>query len=429
MPEIADVVGTAWAPDGASVVLAHVVPLPSSRITGSPEDFFLDSLDLRSGELVPIGVGERPRFSASGRYLSYWSWDGDLRVAIGGRVVALPHATTPDVRWAGDTLFFIEKKEIRTWADGIERTISHLPDELELSYPHDDAHFSADTERFLVTRYLADGSVRRYLGNTRAGTAGELDLPGATYTEWAPAGHTLLVRYADRLELRDDAIVRGAPLSRFAGPVHTWLPDARALLVGQLSAAQLGSIRFDAFAAWASDASAATATLPDLVGAREFSPDGAFFVGTARTGLRGGRLEIFRCGTGVAAAPIAIAAAPEPSDRRLLRPVVGAITQVVRPTHTGIDIAAPLGTVLVASDDGVVSEVGQVTVGGRRVCVRHPSAIETCQYHTSAALVTVGQRVVRGQPIALIGLTGVTTGPHVHWEATAVGTIVDPLTR
>jgi murein DD-endopeptidase MepM/ murein hydrolase activator NlpD len=109
--------------------------------------------------------------------------------------------------------------------------------------------------------------------------------------------------------------------------------------------------------------------------------------------------------------------------------VVGALTQLVTPTHTGIDIAAPLGALIEAADDGVVTAVGWVNVGGRRVCVGHASGIETCDYHTSAALVRVGDRVVRGQPVALVGLTGVTTGPHVHWEATIGTRIVDPLTR
>jgi len=70
-----------------------------------------------------------------------------------------------------------------------------------------------------------------------------------------------------------------------------------------------------------------------------------------------------------------------------------------------------------------------VNVGGRRVCVGHASGITTCDYHTSAALVRIGERVSRGQPVALVGLTGVTTGPHVHWEATVGTRIIDPLTR
>jgi murein DD-endopeptidase MepM/ murein hydrolase activator NlpD len=117
------------------------------------------------------------------------------------------------------------------------------------------------------------------------------------------------------------------------------------------------------------------------------------------------------------------------AEQRALRPVVGAITQVLTPRHTGIDLAAPLGALIVADDDGVVTAVGWVAVGGRRVCVGHPSGVESCAYHTSAALVRVGDRVARGQPIALVGLTGVTTGPHMHWEATVGTRIVDPLAR
>jgi murein DD-endopeptidase MepM/ murein hydrolase activator NlpD len=61
--------------------------------------------------------------------------------------------------------------------------------------------------------------------------------------------------------------------------------------------------------------------------------------------------------------------------------------------------------------------------------VAHGAGLESCYYHGSSALVTVGQRVTRGQPIALVGMTGVTTGPHVHWEAKLFGRIVDPLGR
>jgi len=61
--------------------------------------------------------------------------------------------------------------------------------------------------------------------------------------------------------------------------------------------------------------------------------------------------------------------------------------------------------------------------------VQHAQALETCYYHTSAPLVTVGQHVERGQPVALIGMTGVTTGPHTHWETRQGGRIVDPLMR
>ena len=429
IPTIADVIGVAWSPDGHTLAIDHVVALPSDKITGSPEEFFLDALDLVSGELRPLGVGERQQWSGSGKYLSYWSWNGELRIVIGGLVIAaLPLATIPDARWVGDTLYYFAKGELQTWtAPGVIRTIARLPVELDLTYPADDAAWSGDAERFTITRYSLDGTVRRYLGITSTGAVSRLDLPDATYTEWSPHGATLLVRYPDRLELRDGDVTRSAPLSRFAGPVHQWTPDGRGLLIGALTPTVTGDIRFDAFTLWG-EGPTTSATLPDLVGTRGFSPDGRYFVGDSRTSLRETRLELFRCGGGLAAPPIA-SAAPPISDLRYLRPVVGAITQVITPRHTGIDIAAPLGALVVAADDGVVTAVGWVNVGGRRVCVGHASGIESCAYHTSAALVRVGDRVQRGQPIALVGLTGVTTGPHVHWEATIGTRIIDPLTR
>jgi hypothetical protein len=431
LPQIADVIAVAWSPNGRTLAIDRMVVLPSADITGSPEEFFLDALDLPTGELTPLGVGERQQWSASGKYLSYWSWNGELRIAIGGRVVDLPKATIPDARWVGDTLYYFAKDELQSWTDGQVRTVAHLPLDVVPTYPADDAGFSGDAERFLITRYSRDGTTRRYAGVTRTGVVTELDLPDATYTEWSPSGETLLVRYADRLELRDGDAVRSAPLSRFPGPVHQWTPDGRTVLLGPVTPTVSGTISFDPFAAFGTGAPSDRATLPNLLGARGFSPDGRYFAGDSRTSLRNTRLELFRCGTGgsAKATPIPAPAAFPPSELRYVRPVVGAITQLLTPTHPGIDIAAPLGALILAADDGVVTAVGWVNVGGRRVCVGHPSGVETCDYHTSAALVRVGDRVLRGQPVALIGLTGVTTGPHVHWEAKFGRSFVDPLTR
>jgi murein DD-endopeptidase MepM/ murein hydrolase activator NlpD len=101
---------------------------------------------------------------------------------------------------------------------------------------------------------------------------------------------------------------------------------------------------------------------------------------------------------------------------RLSWPVGGVITQYFWWGHTGVDVAAPYGTGLGAGDDGVVTATGWVAVGGLRVCVQHAGDLTVCYYHTSAVYVSVGQQVARGQIIAAIGLSGVTTGPHVHWE-------------
>ena len=123
-----------------------------------------------------------------------------------------------------------------------------------------------------------------------------------------------------------------------------------------------------------------------------------------------------------AAAP---AAAPAQGPGGLW-PTAGVITQYMWGGHTGVDLAAPYGTTLVAVTSGVVSSTGWVPVGGLSVCVRD-GAVENCYYHTGAVFVSPGQSVERGQPVASIGMTGVTTGPHVHWETKINGRFVNPL--
>lgn len=108
-------------------------------------------------------------------------------------------------------------------------------------------------------------------------------------------------------------------------------------------------------------------------------------------------------------------------------PVKGVLTQGFWWGNTGLDIAAPYGTGIGAADDGIVVATGPVPVGGLRVCVQHSGGLETCYFHTSAVYVTPGQTVVRGQLIAAVGLTGVTTGPHVHWELKVNGVLTNPL--
>jgi murein DD-endopeptidase MepM/ murein hydrolase activator NlpD len=130
--------------------------------------------------------------------------------------------------------------------------------------------------------------------------------------------------------------------------------------------------------------------------------------------------------------PTVIARAPAPvaapaSTGRLVWPTGGRITQYFWYAHTGVDLAAPYGTGLGAAADGTVSATGWVPVGGLRVCVKHDGGIESCYYHTGAVFVTPGQKVARGQIVATIGMTGVTTGPHVHWETKLNGVFVNPL--
>ena len=108
-------------------------------------------------------------------------------------------------------------------------------------------------------------------------------------------------------------------------------------------------------------------------------------------------------------------------------PVNGVITQYMWAGHTGVDIAAPFGTGLAASVSGVITQNGWVAVGGLHICLQS-GTLEECYYHLSAAYDSVGAAVSAGEIIAAIGLTGVTTGPHVHWETKVNGQLVNPLT-
>jgi murein DD-endopeptidase MepM/ murein hydrolase activator NlpD len=113
---------------------------------------------------------------------------------------------------------------------------------------------------------------------------------------------------------------------------------------------------------------------------------------------------------------------------RVRWPTDGVITQLFSPGHPGVDIAAPYGSPIVATDAGTVSAVGVRGPGGLAVCVHHDWGLETCAYHASEVFVEVGERVVSGERVAAIGLTGTTSGPHVHWEARTNGVLVDPMT-
>jgi murein DD-endopeptidase MepM/ murein hydrolase activator NlpD len=97
--------------------------------------------------------------------------------------------------------------------------------------------------------------------------------------------------------------------------------------------------------------------------------------------------------------------------------------------HTGIDIGAPYGAPIIASDDGVVLYTGWYGGYGNTVIVDHGSGLSTLYAHCSSILVTQGQQVARGQAIARVGATGYATGPHLHFEIRVNGVPVNPLSR
>lgn len=84
--------------------------------------------------------------------------------------------------------------------------------------------------------------------------------------------------------------------------------------------------------------------------------------------------------------------------------------------HTGLDIAAPLGTHIVSAEDGVVVHVGWSGGYGNLVKVQHDNGALTYYGHLSGYNCSVGQRVKRGQLIAFMGSTGYSTGSHLHFE-------------
>ena len=96
--------------------------------------------------------------------------------------------------------------------------------------------------------------------------------------------------------------------------------------------------------------------------------------------------------------------------------------------HQGIDLAAPIGTAIYATADGVVMEAGWNNGGyGNLIKVDHGRGIETRYGHLSAILVSPGQHVVRGQQIARMGSTGRSTGSHLHYEVRIDGNAVNPI--
>lgn len=99
----------------------------------------------------------------------------------------------------------------------------------------------------------------------------------------------------------------------------------------------------------------------------------------------------------------------------------------VRKMHTGIDLAAPAGTPILAAESGTVSLVRKLGTGyGWYVVVSHGSNISTLYAHMSSIIVSEGQAVSRGQKLGGVGTTGSSTGNHLHFEVRVNGSHVSP---
>ena len=95
--------------------------------------------------------------------------------------------------------------------------------------------------------------------------------------------------------------------------------------------------------------------------------------------------------------------------------------------HSGVDIAADSGTAIRAAYSGIVSDVGSNSVGGNYISLVHKDGSETLYCHCSKIIAQKGDVIRAGETIALVGSTGRSTGPHLHFEMCIGDKTVDPL--
>jgi murein DD-endopeptidase MepM/ murein hydrolase activator NlpD len=95
--------------------------------------------------------------------------------------------------------------------------------------------------------------------------------------------------------------------------------------------------------------------------------------------------------------------------------------------HSGTDFAADQGTPVIAAAAGRVAFAGMLTVRGNSVIIDHGAGVFTAYHHLSRIDVSDGAYVSPGEQVGLVGMTGLATGPHLHWELVVGGVNVDPV--
>ena len=119
-----------------------------------------------------------------------------------------------------------------------------------------------------------------------------------------------------------------------------------------------------------------------------------------------------------------------PLERALLTSDYGMRTHPVlggRRSHKGVDLAAPSGTPVYATADGVVERADWFSSYGLFIRVEHGAELETRYAHLSRLAVSAGDRVSKGDLIGYVGSTGRSTGPHLHYEVRVGGEAVNPM--
>jgi murein DD-endopeptidase MepM/ murein hydrolase activator NlpD len=113
-------------------------------------------------------------------------------------------------------------------------------------------------------------------------------------------------------------------------------------------------------------------------------------------------------------------------SRSRLHPILN-----IRRAHLGVDYRAPIGAPVVAVSDGAVTFAGWTSGGGRTVRIRHASGYESGYLHLSAVGpgIRAGVHVSQGQVLGRVGMTGLATGPHLHYELRKGGAVVNPMSE
>lgn len=176
------------------------------------------------------------------------------------------------------------------------------------------------------------------------------------------------------------------------------------------------------------NSSSATAEIPALVR----DAQGGVTEGDERFQELFSSWEALDGGEEAAPAPSASIAIPSrmPLDNASLTSNYGMRTHPVlggRRAHKGVDLAAPTGTPIYATADGVVSKAEWFSSYGLYVSIEHGAQLQTRYAHMSRIAVADGERVTKGDIIGYVGSTGRSTGPHLHYEVRVEGRAVNPI--
>ncbi|WP_017664519.1 M23 family metallopeptidase [Porphyrobacter sp. AAP82] len=217
-------------------------------------------------------------------------------------------------------------------------------------------------------------------------------------------------------------------------------------LVGTTACAILVSAAAPAMANTNSAASSSTTASADVVqplrGAGEIADNGdtrfkslfASITAIEKTAPTAGSTEIAAPGFTAFSSPIPTRGISVPSRMPLegaaLTSSFGMRTHPVlggRRQHQGIDLAAPSGTPVYATADGVVSRADWYSSYGLYISVEHGASMQTRYAHLSRLAVAAGDSVKKGDLIGYVGSTGRSTGPHLHYEVRVEGLAVNPI--